>query len=140
MGKDGVWTSGLDGARTAQIVEFPGQLDCALSLTPVVIPDPPPPPPPPPPVPGRFRESTVARTSTTTAIPVIPVKSRTVFGTAQGQFCPVGAQDCTATYQAATCPTGTSLNTLAISVRQTRYIPVQPAIAITVRPPGANKP
>ena len=52
MGKDGIWTSGLDGPRTAQIAEFPGQLDCALSLTPVVIPDPPPPPPPPPPVPG----------------------------------------------------------------------------------------
>ena len=54
MGKDGIWTSGLDGPRTAQIVEFPGQLDCALSLTPVVIPVPPPPPPPPPAVPGAL--------------------------------------------------------------------------------------
>ena len=27
MGKDGIWTSSLDGPRTAQIVEFPGQLD-----------------------------------------------------------------------------------------------------------------
>ncbi|GAM08405.1 hypothetical protein OR1_00676 [Geobacter sp. OR-1] len=31
MGSDGVWTSGLDGARTSQIVEFTGKLDCALS-------------------------------------------------------------------------------------------------------------
>ncbi|MRR34469.1 hypothetical protein EG829_07175, partial [bacterium] len=31
MGSDGVWTSGIDGTRSSQIVEFSGKLDCALS-------------------------------------------------------------------------------------------------------------
>ena len=47
MGADGKWTSGIDGVRSAQIVQFDGKLDCAVSVTP-----PPPgsvtPPPPPP--------------------------------------------------------------------------------------------
>ena len=97
MGKDGVWTSGLDGARTAQIVEFPGQLDCALSLTPVVVPDPPPPPPPPPPVPGALPGIYCGQDLNNNGYTGDPGEVQNCVQTAQGQFCPVGAQDCTAT-------------------------------------------
>ena len=112
MGADGRWTSGLDGARSAQIVQFEGVLDCATDFSP-----------------------SQSGTGTTTTPPPAgssgPDLSHPVCGqdlngngyaadpgeiancsqTAQGLFCPVGSVNCVESYSAPVCPAGSTLNT-----------------------------
>ncbi len=111
MGADGKWTSGLDGARSAQIIQFDGKLDCAVSITP---PQPGSIPPPPPPSGSAGPDVTK------------PVCGQDLNGngdaadqgevanctqTTQGLLCPVGAVNCVESYSEPVCPAGSTLNT-----------------------------
>jgi len=111
MGADGTWTSGLDGARIAQIVQFDGKLDCAVSITP---PEPGSITPPPPPSGSAGPDITK------------PVCGQDLNGngdaadqgevanctqTTQGLLCPVGAVNCVESYSEPVCPAGSTLNT-----------------------------
>ncbi|MBJ6724899.1 conjugal transfer protein TraN [Geomesophilobacter sediminis] len=112
MGGDGKWTSGLDGTRSGQIVQFDGVLDCAASFSPPQTGD------------GTTTTPPTTRTSG-------PDLSKPVCGqdlnnngyaadlgeianciqTTQGLFCPVGSVNCVETYSAPICPSGSALNT-----------------------------
>ncbi len=113
MGADGTWSSGLDGARSSQIVQFDGTLDCAVTF----------------PSPGSGTTTTTPPTGSTTSTgpdlskPVCgqdlkgdgyagdPGDTANCLQTAQGLFCPVGSVDCVESYSAPVCPAGSTLNT-----------------------------
>jgi conjugal transfer mating pair stabilization protein TraN len=112
MGSDGIWASGLDGTRSAQIVEFPGKLDCALSyIDPGTITPPPPPPPPLPPDPNAINNIMCGQDLNNNGYAGDPGETANCIQTTQGQFCPVGSTECVETYTAPVCPTGSTLET-----------------------------
>jgi len=112
MGSDGIWTGGLDGTRTSQIVEFDGKLDCALSyIDPGTITPPPPPPPPPPPDPNAIGNIMCGQDLNHNGYAGDPGEVANCIQTTQGQFCPVGSTDCVETYSAPVCPNGSTLET-----------------------------
>ena len=112
MGSDGVWNSGLDGGRTAQIVEFSGKLDCATSyIDPSTITPPPPPPEPPPPDPNAIGNIMCGQDLNHNGYAADPGEVANCIQTAQGQFCPVGATECVESYTAPVCPAGSTLQT-----------------------------
>ena len=112
MGSDGVWNSGLDGARSSQIVEFPGKLDCAISyVVPGTITPPPPPPPPPPPDPNAISNIMCGQDLNNNGYAGDPGEVGNCIQTAQGQFCPVGSTECVETYSSPVCPAGSTLET-----------------------------
>ncbi len=107
MGSDGIWSNGENAQRISQIVEFDGKLDCALDLTTIVTPPPPPPPPPTDPnATGLVCAQDLNQDGNITANEL-----QSCMKTPQGNFCPVGSLDCTASYQPAVCPDGSTLNT-----------------------------
>lgn len=116
MGADGKWTSGVDGARTTQIVQFDGVLDCAALM----------PSPTSPPQSGTGSGSGSTTTQPSGPDLTTPICGQDLNGngyagdpgevanclqTAQGLFCPVGAVNCVESYSAPVCPTGSTLNT-----------------------------
>ncbi|TWJ19694.1 conjugal transfer protein TraN [Geobacter argillaceus] len=116
MGADGKWTSGQDGVRTTQIVQFDEVLDCAVLM----------PSPSDPPQPGTGSGSGSTTTQTPTPDLTKPVCGQDLNGngyagdpgetanclqTAQGLLCPVGAVNCVESYSAPVCPAGSTLNT-----------------------------
>ena len=112
MGADGKWTSGIDGVRSAQIVQFDGKLDCAVSVTP-------PPPgsvtPPPPPPSGSagpdVSKPVCGQDLNGNGYAGDPGETANCTQTPQGLFCPVGSVNCVESYSAPVCPTGSALNT-----------------------------
>lgn len=113
MGGDGKWTSGLDGARNAQIVQFDGKLDCAVSVTP--------PPPgsitPPPPTPAGsagpdLTKPVCGQDLDGNGYAADPGEIAGCTQTPQGQLCPVGSVNCVESYSVPVCPTGSVLNTV----------------------------
>ncbi len=101
MGSNGAWINGQDGIRTAQIVEFVGQhLDCALDLTPIT------PGPGPNPQPGQICGQDLNGNGK-----IDPDETSPCVSTPQGNFCPIGAVDCTNNTSAPICPPGSTLNT-----------------------------
>ena len=112
MGNDGVWINGLDGGRSAQIVEFPGTLDCATAyIDPSTITPPPPPPEPPPPDPNAISNIMCGQDLNLNGYAADPGEVANCIQTAQGQFCPVGATECVESYTAPVCPAGSTLET-----------------------------
>ena len=127
--KNGVWTPVQSGTATAQIMQFTGKLDCAIDIdalqqaasTPSgtsssgsgAVPG--------------SAPGTTPNQNDPYAIPnVLCAQDLNLNGTTgdlgeimnclkspQGQFCPVGALDCSTSYQAPVCPTGSTLNTTA---------------------------
>jgi len=111
IGADGKWTSGLDGVRSAQIVQFDGKLDCAVSVTP------PPPgsitPPSPPPASSAGPDLTkpvCGQDLNNNGYAADPGEVANCTTTPQGEFCPVGSVNCVETYSAPVCPSGSVLN------------------------------
>lgn len=112
MGADGKWTSGIDGARSAQIVQFDGKLDCAVSVTPPPTGSVTPPPPPPPGSAGPdLTKPVCGQDLNGNGYAGDPGETANCTQTPQGLFCPVGAVNCVETYSAPVCPTGSALNT-----------------------------
>jgi conjugal transfer mating pair stabilization protein TraN len=111
MGGDAKWTSGLDGARSAQIVQFDAVLDCAATFT------------PPQTGGGTTTPPTTGTSGPDLSKPVCgqdlnnngyaadPGEIANCIQTAQGLFCPVGSVNCVETYSAPICPAGSALNT-----------------------------
>ncbi|PKN16565.1 MAG: hypothetical protein CVU66_00520 [Deltaproteobacteria bacterium HGW-Deltaproteobacteria-23] len=107
MGSGGVWQSGLDGARSSQIVEFPGVLDCALPYSdPGSVTTPPPPPPTDPNASGAFM---CGQDLNNNGYAGDPGEVVNCVETPQGQFCPITTAACLETYSAPVCPSGSSL-------------------------------
>lgn len=111
IGADGVWSSGQDGIRTSQIVEFPEVLDCALSpIDPNAI-TPPPQPPPPPTDPNAISNVMCGQDLNGNGYTTDPGELANCIQTAQGQFCPVSSTKCVETYSPPICPGGSVLET-----------------------------
>ena len=112
MGKDGYWNAtSTNGVKLSQVVEFDGQLDCALDLsTSGGTPGTPATPPvlPPNALPNVHCGADLDHSG---VVGDSPGEMANCLTTPQGNFCPVGALDCNATYQPAICPTGSTLNT-----------------------------
>ncbi len=108
MGLDGVWKNGENGQRLSQVVEFDGKLDCALDIT--TLPTEPPPLPEPPTTDVNAVDGVVCSQDVDLDGDISAEEYKNCVTTPQGEFCPVGALDCTASYQDAVCPDGTSLN------------------------------
>ena len=112
MGSDGVWINGLDGGRSAQIVEFSGTLDCATAyIDPSTITPPPPPPEPPPPDPNAIGNIMCGQDLNNNGYAADPGEVANCIRTPQGQFCPVGRTECVESYTAPLCPAGSALET-----------------------------
>jgi len=111
MGAVGKWTSGLDGVRSAQIVQFDGKLDCAVSVTP---PQPgsvtPPPPPPIVTTPPDLTKPVCGQDLNGNGYAGDPGEIGNCTQTPQGVLCPVGAVNCVESYSAPVCPTGSVLS------------------------------
>lgn len=108
MGSDGVWLNGENAQRISQVVEFDGKLDCAQDLnTPIT----PPLPPIPPPTDPNAIQGMICTQDLNLDGNISQNELQNCIKTPQGNFCPVGSLDCTATYQPAVCPAGTTLNT-----------------------------
>ncbi|SNB45429.1 conjugal transfer protein TraN [Geobacter sp. DSM 9736] len=112
MGADGTWTSGLDGLRTAQIVQFDGVLDCATDFS--------------QPQSGTGTTTTPPPTGSGDPDLAKPVCGQDVNGngyaadpgeianclqTAQGLLCPISAVNCVESYSSPVCPAGSALDT-----------------------------
>lgn len=131
MGSDGWFSVALNGTRTSQIVEFDGEMDCAVKyVDPTTI------------VPPTCTNGQILVNNQCTCptgqkliggycqVPppgtsdlmcgqdlnmdgfVDPNEMSNCQTTPQGNLCPVGALDCTASYQDAMCPQGSTLNTV----------------------------
>lgn len=107
MGSGGVWQSGLDGARTSQIVEFPGKLDCALPYSePVTVTTP---PPPTLTDPNASVVLMCGQDLNNNGYAGDPGEVANCIETPQGQFCPINSAACLETYSAPVCPSDSSL-------------------------------
>lgn len=110
MGGDGKWTSGLDGVRSAQIVQFDGVLDCAIDFSS--------PPsgtgtiPPPAGMSGPdLSQPVCGQDLNGNGYAADPGEIANCSHTAQGLLCPVGSVNCVESYSAPVCPVGSTLNT-----------------------------
>jgi len=113
MGADGKWTSGLDGVRSAQIVQFDGKLDCAVSVTPPLPGSITPPSPPPASSAGPdLTKPVCGQDLNSNGYAADPGEVANCTTTPQGEFCPVGSVNCVETYSAPVCPSGSVLNTV----------------------------
>ena len=113
IGADGKWTSGLDGVRSAQIVQFDGKLDCAVSVTPPLPGSVTPPPPPPSGSTGPdLTKPVCGQDLNGNGYAGDPGETANCTQTPQGLLCPVGSANCVESYSAPICPTGSVLNTV----------------------------
>jgi len=103
MGSDGTWVNGSNGQRLSQIVEFNGQLDCAIDLTPT---DPPVVDVPPGPTTNK-----VCAVDLNGNGEIESNEMAQCVQTPQGEFCPVGAVSCQNVGTDPVCPAGSTLNT-----------------------------
>jgi len=124
MGLDGVWKNGENGQRLSQVVEFDGKLDCALDIT--TLPTEPPPLPEPPTTDVNAVDGVVCSQDVDLDGDISAEEYKNCVTTPQGEFCPVGALDCTASYQDAVCPDGTSLNGDRDMCQADHRLPVPP--------------
>lgn len=108
MGSDGTWLNGENAQRISQVVEFDGKLDCAQDLSTAITP---PLPPIPPPTDSNAIQGLICAQDLNLDGQVGSNELQNCIKTPQGNFCPVGSLDCTATYQPAICPQGSTLNT-----------------------------
>lgn len=108
MGSDGTWLNGENAQRISQVVEFDGKLDCAQDLSTTITP---PLPPIPPPTDPNAIQGLICAQDLNLDGQVGSNELQNCIKTPQGNFCPVGSLDCTATFQPAICPAGTTLNT-----------------------------
>lgn len=131
MGADGWFSAAINGTRTSQIVEFDGEMDCSTKFidpSSAVVP------------PVCANGQTLVNNACVCPVGqkmingfcqvppagvndlmcgqdlnldgfVDPAEMSNCYTTPQGNFCPVGSLDCTATYQLAMCPQGSTLNT-----------------------------
>lgn len=112
MGGDGKWTSGLDGARSAQIVQFDGVLDCATDFSPSQTGTGTTTPPPPTGSSGPDLSKPVCGQDLNgDGYAGDPGETANCSQTTQGLFCPVGSVNCVESYSAPVCPAGSTLNT-----------------------------
>lgn len=111
MGLDGKWTSGLDGVRNAQIVQFDGVLDCATDFSPSQTDTGTTTTPPPTGSSGPdISKPVCGQDLNGNGYAGEPGETANCLQTAQGLFCPVGAVNCVETYSAPICPAGSTLN------------------------------
>lgn len=111
MGADGKWTSGLDGVRSAQIVQFDGKLDCAVSVT-LSQPGSVTPPPPSGSAGPDLAKPVCGQDVNGNGYAADPSEIANCTQTPQGLLCPVGSVNCVETYFAPVCPSGSVLNTV----------------------------
>jgi conjugal transfer mating pair stabilization protein TraN len=101
MGRDGIWTSGLDGVRSSQIVQFSGKLDCSYSyIDPTTL------PPVSPSATETFGTIICAQDLNNNGYAADPGEVATCVVTPQGQYCPVGSVECDLVNSAYVCPLG----------------------------------
>ena len=103
MGKDGLWHNGQNGQRLSQIVEFDGQLDCAIDLTPLPGPFPPDPPPP-------DSKPKICGEDINNDGDISANEMSSCIETPQGDYCPTGAVACVNQTSDPYCPPGSGLD------------------------------
>lgn len=103
MGSDGTWVNGSNGQRLSQIVEFDGQLDCAIDLTPTPVTEPETPPAP--------TTSKICAVDLNGNGDIDSGETASCVQTPQGMFCPIGAVSCEDGGTEPICPAGSVLNT-----------------------------
>lgn len=103
MGSDGTWVNGSNGQRLAQIVEFDGQLDCAIDLTPTPVTESETPPGP--------ASSKICAADLNGDGDIDSGETAPCVETPQGMFCPIGAVSCEDGGTDPICPPGSTLDT-----------------------------
>jgi hypothetical protein len=108
-GGNGWWKPSTGGVKTSQIVQFDGQLDCAVDMSTqagTITPTPPPPPPP-----NAVKDTYCGADLNNDGV-ISPSEIANCLSSPGNQvYCPMGALDCNPIHQQAQCPAGSTLNT-----------------------------